>query len=142
MSALSIYQSRPTHLDPLEINILNQREAFDLPPQQICGDLVGIFFQWISPVLPVVNKNEFLRRYHDPEDPPSILLLQAIFMAASRFYPHEGLNSSIAPRAFYKKAKALYDAGYELNGISVLQAVLLMSIYWDGPDGKLAGFAA
>jgi hypothetical protein len=125
------------HLDPLEIDILNQREAFHLPPQPVCDTLVDIFFKWIAPVLPVVNRHDFMRKYHNAENPPSILLLQAIFMTASRFYVPQAVDpSTVAPRVFYKKAKALYDAGYELNETPVLQAVVLMGIYWDGPDGK------
>lgn len=56
-------------------------------------------------------------------------------MTASRFHTPENLDSSVSPRSLYKKAKALYDAGYELNEIPTLQAVVLMGIYWDGPDG-------
>lgn len=78
-----------------------------------------------------------MRKYHNAENPPSILLLQAIFMTASRFYVPQAVDpSTVAPRVFYKKAKAIYDAGYELNETPVLQAVVLMGIYWDGLDGK------
>lgn len=125
-----------SHLDSFEIEILNRRRAFHLPPKSTCDELVDIFFTWITPVLPVVNKHAFIRKYNNPDDPPSILLLQAIFMAASRFYTGDILDHlKLSPRAFYKKTKALYDAGYELNEIPILQAVVLMGIYWDGPDG-------
>lgn len=128
--------AHPSHLDSLELDILNKREVFHLPPQHICDGLVDIFFNWIAPVLPVVDRHDFMRKYYDRENSPSILLLHAIFMTASRFYRPQGYSAAMTPRAFYKKAKALYDAGYELNGISVLQAVVLMGLYWDGPNGK------
>lgn len=133
--------NHPSHLDSLEIEILNQRGVFHLPPRSICDDLVDIFFKWIAPVLPVVNKHGFMQKYNDLEDSPSILLLQAIFMTASRFYttPEElGSGSTVTPGTFYKKAKALYDSGYEVDQIVVLQAVALMGIYWDGLDGMLS----
>lgn len=128
--------AHPSHLDSFEIEILDRRRAFHLPPKSMCDELVDIFFIWTAPVLPVVNKHAFTRKYNDPNDPPSILLLQAIFMTASRFYTGDALDSSeLRPRSFYKKTKALYDAGYELDEIPILQAVVLMGIYWDGPDG-------
>ncbi|GIK04933.1 hypothetical protein Aspvir_009032 [Aspergillus viridinutans] len=124
------------HLDPLDVDILNQRHAFDLPSQAVCDALVDVFFKWIAPVLPVINRHDFMRRYRDPQDPPSILLLQAVLMVASRFH-HDALSSGngvISPRIFYKKVKALYDAGYERDPTTVLQAVVLLGVYWDGPD--------
>ncbi|OJJ34788.1 hypothetical protein ASPWEDRAFT_477067 [Aspergillus wentii DTO 134E9] len=135
MAGLEISLSHPDHLDSLEIEILNKREAFDIPPKHVCDALVDIFFTWIAPVLPVVDRHAFMRRYYAPEHPPSILLLQAIFMVASRFYKQEVPdNSAITPRVFYKKTKALYDAGYETNPIIIVQAMVLMGVYWDGPD--------
>lgn len=141
MSELWTLTAHPSHLDSLEIDILNQRGVFHLPPASICHELVDIFFKWIAPVLPVVNRHGFMQKYNSPEDSPSILLLQAIFMTASRFYtPPEELDSesTVTPRTFYKKAKALYDSGYEVDEIALLQAVVLMGIYWDGPDGMLS----
>jgi hypothetical protein len=121
------------------VDILNQRHAFDLPSQAVCDALVDVFFKWIAPVLPVINQHDFMRRYRNPQNPPSILLLQAILMVASRFYDnaHSSENDSISPRIFYKKVKALYDSGYERDPTTVLQAVVLLGIYWDGPDGKV-----
>ncbi|KAF4153720.1 hypothetical protein CNMCM6069_000343 [Aspergillus lentulus] len=124
------------HLDPLDVDILNQRHAFDLPSQAVCDVLVDVFFKWIAPVLPVINRHDFMRRYRNPQDPPSILLLQAVLMVASRFH-HDAQstgNGVISPRIFYKKVKALYDAGYEGDPTTVLQAVVLLGVYWDGPD--------
>lgn len=121
------------------MDILNQRHAFDLPSQAVCDVLVDVFFKWIAPVLPVINRHDFMRRYRNPQDPPSILLLQAVLMVASRFH-HDAQstgNGAISPRIFYKKVKALYDAGYERDPTTVLQAVVLLGVYWDGPDGRV-----
>ncbi|GIC91459.1 transcription factor domain-containing protein [Aspergillus udagawae] len=124
------------HLEPLDVDILNQRHAFDLPSQAVCDALVDVFFKWIAPVLPVIDRHDFIHRYRNPQNPPSILLIQAVLMVASRFH-HNGQSSGngvISPRVFYKKVKALYDAGYERDPTTVLQAVVLLGVYWDGPD--------
>lgn len=158
----------PTHLESLELEILHCRDAFSLPVKDIRDALVGIFFGWIAPILPVVNRQEFMRGYYDPEGVaaaadggggggggcygrgrgrgrgPSILLLQAMFMVASRFwgkrdhYQNQQAAGAgeVTPRAFYKKVKALYDAGYERDPVAIVQAVILLGMYWDGPDSE------
>lgn len=126
----------PDHLEPLELEILTRRDAFGLPPKAVRDALVDVFFKWVAPILPVVDRHAFMRQYNDTEDPPSILLQQAILMVASRFSlcQQDSQEYTVSPRAFYKKAKALYDAGYERNLVTVVQAVVLLGAYWEGPD--------
>jgi len=133
--------ARLTEPDQIEIDILQQRGAFLLPPKSLCDELVESFFQWVAPVVPVINKSRFMRKYRDPKNPPSVLLLQAIFLAGSRVCTNPRLmdaNGSTTPAAmtFYKRAKALFEANYEDDRITIVQSLLLMGWYWEGPEGK------
>ncbi|THX16270.1 hypothetical protein D6D13_01926 [Aureobasidium pullulans] len=135
-------RARMNELDELELRILHERGAFLLPPRQLCDELVDAFFTWIAPVVPVIDRNKFMRRYRDPKNPPSLLLLQAILLAGSRVCTNTQLmdaNGSTTPAAmtFYKRAKALYDANYEDDRVTIVQAVILMGWYWEGPEGKM-----
>jgi hypothetical protein len=135
-------RARMNELDELELRILHERGAFLLPPRQLCDELVDAFFTWIAPVVPVIDRNKFMRRYRDPRNPPSLLLLQAILLAGSRVCTNAQLmdaNGSTTPAAmtFYKRAKALYDANYEDDRITIVQAAILMGWYWEGPEGKM-----
>ncbi|KAI5275038.1 hypothetical protein E4T47_01844 [Aureobasidium subglaciale] len=135
-------RARMNELDELELRILHERGAFLLPPRQLCDELVDAFFTWIAPVVPVIDRNKFMRRYRDPKNPPSLLLLQAILLAGSRVCTNTQLmdaNGSTTPAAmtFYKRAKALFDANYEDDRITIVQAVILMGWYWEGPEGKM-----
>lgn len=127
----------PGHLEPLELEILHRRDAFGLPPKAVQDTLVDVFFKWVAPILPVIDRHAFMRQYNSAEDPPSTLLLQAVLMVASRYSTSQQSSEeyTVSPRTFYKKAKALYDAGYETNLITVIQAVVLLGAYWEGPDG-------
>lgn len=134
-------RARINELDNVEIDILHQRGAFLLPPRQLCDELVDAFFTWIAPVVPVINRSKFMRRYRDSKNPPSLLLLQSILLAGSRVCNNPQLmdaNGSTTPAAmtFYKRAKALYDANYEDDRITIVQALILMGWYWEGPEGK------
>ncbi|KAJ9669780.1 Transcriptional activator of fatty acid utilization [Coniosporium apollinis] len=132
-------KARANELDNMEIDILHQRGAFLLPPRALCDELVDAFFQWIAPVVPVINRSRFMKQYRDPKNPPSLLLLQAILLAGSRVCTNPQLmdsSGSTTPAAitFYKRAKALFDANYEDDRVTIVQALILMGWYWEGPE--------
>ncbi|KAF5703218.1 cutinase transcription factor 1 alpha [Fusarium mundagurra] len=132
--ALSI----PAGLDPLEIQILKRRGAFVLPPKTLCDDLIETFFSWVHPIVPVINRTKFMSQYRDPTNPPSMLLMQCILLAGARISTNPQLkvdgSTSTAVATFYRRAKALYDADYERDRITLVQSMLLMGWYWAGPD--------
>ncbi|GFF68181.1 fungal specific transcription factor, putative [Aspergillus lentulus] len=123
------------HLDPQEQNILEQRGVFDLPDRSVCDTLVETFFTWVAPIVPIIDRLDFLCHYQDPISPPSLLLLHAMFTVASRPCSSGSQDTGgLSPRSFYKKAKALYDAGYEQDPIPLIQSTLLLGLYWEGPE--------
>lgn len=133
-------KSKADELDAVEQDILHQRGAFLLPPRGLCDELVDAFFAWVWPVVPVINRSRFMRRYRDPKNPPSILLLQAMLLAGSRVCKNPQImdaTGSTTPAAmtFYKRAKALFDANYEDDRVTIVQALVLMGWYWEGPEG-------
>ncbi|TQV96634.1 hypothetical protein V2A60_002980 [Cordyceps javanica] len=132
-------RARLTELDNVEIDILHQRGAFLLPPRSLCDELIDSYFKWVHPIVPVVNRARFMKQYRDPKNPPSLLLLQAVLLAGTRVCSNQQLmdaNGSTTPAAltFYKRAKALYDANYEDDRVTIVQSVLLMGWYWEGPE--------
>jgi hypothetical protein len=135
-------KARVNEMDNMEIEILHQRGAFLLPPRALCDELVEAFFKWVAPVVPVINRSRFMRQYRDPKNPPSLLLLQAVLLAGSRVCTNPQLmdsSGSTTPAAmtFYKRAKALYDANFEDDRVTIVQALILMGWYWEGPEGEM-----
>lgn len=131
--------------DSMEMKFLRKRGAFLLPPQWLCHELVQAFFSWVAPILPVVNRSQFMRKFQGFDDPPSHLLVQAILLAGSRVCKNPllldsaGSTKSVGNK-FYMRAKALYDAQYEVDQITNVQALVLMGWYWEGPEGKRPHF--
>ncbi|KAE9368145.1 hypothetical protein N431DRAFT_414386 [Stipitochalara longipes BDJ] len=121
-------RAKLSRMENTEIEMLRQRGALSLPAWRTCDDLVQSYFKWIAPFLPVINQSRFMRQYKDPNDPPSLLLLQAVFLAGSTV---SRTGSTATGAAFYKKAKALYDAGYEDDRIVTIQALVLIGWYWE-----------
>lgn len=132
-------RARLTELDNVEIEILHQRGAFLLPPRALCDELIEAYFKWVHPIAPIINRTRFMKQYRDPKNPPSLLLLQAVLLAGSRVCSNQQLmdaNGSTTPAAltFYKRAKALYDANYEDDRVTIVQSLILMGWYWEGPE--------
>ncbi|KAE8415949.1 fungal-specific transcription factor domain-containing protein [Aspergillus pseudocaelatus] len=139
---MDVYGAYKTHLnlpEDEERTILELKGALEIPPQDVQDELIDAFFAWVAPVLPVVNQRVFLSMYKDPLNPPSLLLLQAIFLAGSRVVgekSRERHSSSAAHSSvvYLQRAKALYDAEFEKDHITVVQSLLLMSWYWQGTE--------
>jgi hypothetical protein len=132
-------KSRLGEMDKEEVDILKIRGAFLLPSRELCDDIVESYFEKVHPIIPVINRTLFMRQYNDPTNPPSLLLLQAVLLCGSRVCQNPGLkdatgSSELASLTFYKRAKALYDANYELDRISLVQSTLLMGWWWENPE--------
>ncbi|KAK9470850.1 fungal-specific transcription factor domain-containing protein, partial [Dipodascopsis tothii] len=136
---LRVGSARLNELDPEEIEVLNRRGAFLLPPREVCDELVEAFFVKVHPMIPMINRTQFMRRYNDPSNPPSLLLLQSILLVGSRVCEHPTLldstgSSDMASMTFFKRAKALYDANYEDDRMTIVQSLMLLSWWWEGPE--------
>ncbi|KAH7037191.1 fungal-specific transcription factor domain-containing protein [Microdochium trichocladiopsis] len=128
----------PRRLDSLEMDILDQRGAFRLPPKPIRDELVAAFFKWVHPLVPAINKTQFMRDYEDPSKSTSLFLLQTIMLAGSRVCRHPRVSGNVdsqkqLSQTFYDRAKALYDAGYETDRIKMIQGLILMSWFCGTP---------
>ncbi|KIW94791.1 uncharacterized protein Z519_04768 [Cladophialophora bantiana CBS 173.52] len=131
-------QPKRRQLSPEEYACLQAKGAFSTESDDLRDELLSLFFDYVYPILPIVDPYDFRRRY-DAGGVQSIspLLLQSMFLAASNFISAEGLKRSGWPslmhmkRRFYERAKALYDFEYETDKICLIQSVLLLG-YWLG----------
>jgi Fungal specific transcription factor domain len=125
-------------LPPDEVAFLRARGYYDLPPPHVQTELIRTYFAVVQPTFPVVDRVEFAKSY-DSQSPPSLLLLQAMFMVAAthisfQFILDAGFKSRHeAKRTFYRRAKGLFDADYEPNRTVNIQAAFLMQFWWESP---------
>ncbi|RDW62097.1 hypothetical protein BP6252_11530 [Coleophoma cylindrospora] len=125
-----------SHLDEFELKQLHHVGALSLPPRELCDELIECFFTWVAPLVPVINRSRFMKQYRDPANPPSLLLMHAVCLAGSRVHvpaPEDEEQKSPMPAAtlYYRRARALYDAGYEKDRIVLIQTMVLMGWYWE-----------
>lgn len=132
---------RLTLPDREEIEILQRAGAFRIPPKPLCDKIVEAYFRWVAPIIPVINQRQFRAMYNNPANPPSLLLLQAVLLAGSRACASSELMdgqelTTSTGMTFFKRAKALYDANYESEITTIVQALILIGWYWEGSEGK------
>jgi transcriptional regulatory protein AMDR len=109
------------------------KDAFVLPPKHVADVLVADFFEHIYPAFPIIDKESFVAQLEQPHPSPSILLQQAVFLAASHVTKvHK--NTHELKSAFFRRAKALMDGKYEVDRMNVAQAALLLTWFSDGGD--------
>jgi hypothetical protein len=132
-------QALSSRMNQMELDILEKRGALSLPPKELCDELIEGYFKWVAPIVPIINRTDFMRRYRDPANQPSILLMQAVLLAGSRVCDTPMLLDSngspiSAATLLYQRVKALYDADYEEDRVSIIQALTLMGWYWEDPS--------
>jgi hypothetical protein len=108
-----------------DLQMLRDQNAFELPPESVQTELMASFNTHCAPWTPVVDP-----KWMD-DSAPSMLLLQAIFLAGSRVSKaHLDYGSS---EVFYRRAKLLFFFGGCDNPlISIVAACLL---HWYNPVG-------
>ncbi|KAK3363830.1 acetamidase regulatory protein, partial [Lasiosphaeria hispida] len=112
-------------------------EAFQLRTRAVVDQLLDAYFSHVNPGFPVVGQDLFIAQYRarDPQNPPSLLLLQAILLAGA----HALYDSPETMKAtFFRCAKSLFDARFERNRDTIVQAALLLSWHADGPEDVAA----
>ena len=127
-------------LHPEVIAQLRENGAFQLPTEEIRDRLVDAFFQWAAPLVPVLNRDEFIQAYQDPSNKPSLLLMQAVLAAGSTVACGSNLSANpetSVPLAatYFDRARMLYEANCEVDPVTLVQALILMGWYWEALDG-------
>ncbi|KOS41549.1 hypothetical protein ACN38_g7583 [Penicillium nordicum] len=115
---------------------LNGQGAFDLPSKETSQALLDTYFNFSLAALPILDRSRFLVSLQDGKF--SHLLLNAIYIAATVYCSDSVIaDAGFASRyaaslTFYRRAKSLYDAGYETDAIVTIQATFLMCYWWNG----------
>lgn len=119
-----------------QLKLLQARGAFTLPPFEVQKELLESYFKWLYPLQPILDKQQFLSDFQAGK--ASALLLQSLLSVAttccdeSTIQKHWKTRRS-AQKLFHKRARALYDADYEQNRVTIVQALFLMTFWWGNP---------
>ncbi|KAK6457725.1 fungal-specific transcription factor domain-containing protein [Scheffersomyces xylosifermentans] len=134
-----IFDINDNSLDSVELEILKLRGAFLLPSHDLTLDLINSYFEHVHPLMPVIDRTQFMNKFNDPNDNPSLMLLQAVLLCGCRVSQNSLLldskgSNNLASLTFFRRAKALYETNYESDPVSIVQTVILIGSYWEGPE--------
>ncbi|OAL32861.1 hypothetical protein AYO20_07652 [Fonsecaea nubica] len=125
-----------TRLDAEEMEVLNIRGAFVLPERRVSDKLIQTFFECVYPAFPIFDREHFAQLYESNQ--LSLLILHSIYAVSSTMCEEDVIAESgfesrnAARKVFLKRAKALHDADYETNKVTLVQATFLLSFLWKG----------
>lgn len=124
---------------PQDLEFLYNQGCFVVPQRHVLDEFIHKYFSFIHPILPILNEADFWALYNQKTSPDtcydrlSILVLQGVLFTSSTFLSEEAIKSlgfkttQDAKYTFYRRAKLLYDFGYERSSIAIAQASVLLS---------------
>ncbi|CAO3622671.1 unnamed protein product [Cunninghamella blakesleeana] len=120
-------------------------DPFELPPPDLARDLLQLYFIHFYTLIPILHKDSFWERYESNTNPPSKLLLNAMFAIASRISHDVRVRTTpdaanTAGDIFFERARILLDFEYDDFNISTIQALLLMSSHQNGALKSIRGW--
>ncbi|KMU90354.1 cutinase transcription factor 1 alpha [Coccidioides immitis H538.4] len=150
-SPRTLRRSLPDYLRPLplkfqsaDIDYLEAKGALTIPDPALRNELLRSYLKWVHTYMPLLELDEFLGAIfrNDGSQQLSLLLFQAVMFAATAFIDIKHLYAAgfesrkAARKAFFQRARLLYDFDYELDRISLVQSLLLMTYWYEMPDDQ------
>lgn len=113
-------------LSDVDLQVLQLKSAFELPPRPIRESLNDAFMERCYPWTPIIERSWL----EDGESKRvSLLLIQAVFLAASRVSSSPSVSAYATPREFYQRAKALFWTSHEHDALMTIRAACILNWY-------------
>jgi hypothetical protein len=134
----------PSRLGQDEIMFLERKGALTIPPVPLRDALLKEYAEFVNPYMPLLNFHEVagIIDCNDGSQTLSLLVFQAIMFAGVATVDMRYLKSAgyvtrrDARREFFQKTRVLYDFDYEVDRISLIQSLLLMTYWYETPDDQ------
>lgn len=115
---------------------LRRQGAFSLPPIDVQKELLDAYFRWLYPLQPILDEQQFKRDFETGQ--VSMLLLQALLSVATTCCDDSLIRQHWSDRRtaqsmFHCRARGLYDADQEQDGITIVQSLFFMCFWWGSP---------
>ncbi|KND93926.1 Cutinase transcription factor 1 beta [Tolypocladium ophioglossoides CBS 100239] len=135
----------PAKIAPDDVQYLHAKGALTLPGVPVQNALLQAYVEYVHPYMPLMDLHGFLgilSRRDGLNGQTSLLLYQAVMFSATAFvdmrYLHEAgyATRKAARKAFFLKTRLLYDFDYESDRLVLVQALLLMTYWYETPDDQ------
>ncbi|CAK7200235.1 hypothetical protein SEUCBS139899_002926 [Sporothrix eucalyptigena] len=140
------FKPLPPHLQPIDIEYLARKGALTLPPEEMQREIILKHIQYVHPFMPVIDLRAFLTPLVRREPGSvSLLLFQAVMFTSANFIDmeyHMVPGQTTPPdhaairKEFFTRARLLYDHDCETDRFTLLQALLLMTVWYQRPGDE------
>lgn len=129
-SARSYPTNKINELSRTGMTVLELFKSFEVPPRSVRQSLMDNFLKYCHPWTPILSRGDL---EISDKRVPSLLLMQALFLTASRISSSSANPVFATPEQFYQRAKALFYMNAERDPITVIQSTIMLQ--WYTPDG-------
>lgn len=134
----------PARLQKDDIDYLAVKGALTIPDVTLRNELLKAYIHYVHNYMPLLDLEEFLQTiaHNDGIHRISLLLFQAVMFAGMAFVDMKHLQAAgyqtrkAARKIFFQRARLLYDFDYEVDRISLVQSLLLMTYWYETPDDQ------
>ncbi|KAH9870689.1 hypothetical protein IAQ61_006167 [Plenodomus lingam] len=135
----------PAKIGPDEISYLEKKGALTVPKGTLRSEMLRAYIDFVHPYMPLLDLYDFLTvidRADGSNGKVSLILFQAVMFAGSAFIDMQHLHTAgyatrkAARKDFFQKTRILYDFDYESDRVSLVQALLLLTYYYETPDDQ------
>lgn len=134
----------PSRLQKEDIDYLSMKGALTVPDVGLRNELIKSYIHYVHTYMPLLDLEDFLQTIsmNDGIHRMSLLLFQAVMFAGTAFVDIKHLqaagypNRKVARKIFFQRTRLLYDFDYEVDRISLVQSLLLMTYWYETPDDQ------
>ncbi|KAI1435942.1 fungal-specific transcription factor domain-containing protein [Xylaria sp. CBS 124048] len=135
----------PPKFAPEDVAYLRAKGALSVPSLSLQKALLRAYVEYVHPYNPLLDIHDFLRIVdaHDGScGQISLFLYQAVMFSATAFVSNKAINEAgyesrkAARKAFFSRARLLYDFDYESDRLLLVQGLLLMTYWYETPDDQ------
>ncbi|KAI9778330.1 MAG: hypothetical protein M1839_008117 [Geoglossum umbratile] len=135
----------PARIVPDDVEYLAKKGALTIPEVGLRNELLRTYLEYVHPYMPLLEVHDFLsiiERGSGATGKLSLLLFQAVMFAGTAFVGMSHLENAgyktrkAARKVFFQKTRLLYDFDYEHDRIALVQALLLMTYWYETPDDQ------
>ncbi|KAL3470447.1 fungal-specific transcription factor domain-containing protein [Aspergillus californicus] len=134
----------PARLQKEDVDYLAMKGALTVPDVTLRNELLKAYIHYVHTYMPLLDLEDFLQTVvqNDGIRRMSLLLFQAVMFAGTAFIDLKHLQAAgytsrkAARKSFFQRARLLYDFDYEVDRISLVQSLLLMTYWYETPDDQ------
>ncbi|EGO61284.1 hypothetical protein NEUTE1DRAFT_120290 [Neurospora tetrasperma FGSC 2508] len=130
--------------DAVDVQYMMAKGAFTIPSPEVQNAMLKAYIEYVHPYMPLLELRQFLTAIHSngQSGQISLVLYQAVMFAGSNFVDQKYLDAAglgsrrNARKELFMRTRVLYDCDVEKDRLDLVQALLLMTYWYETPEDQ------